>query len=115
MHVDSYTFGRIVIDGKTHTTDLILLPGGRLQAGWWRRRGHELHPEDLQEILKASPKVLIVGTGYYGAMRITPEAEQTLAKAGIQLIARKTKEACQLYNKLAGEGKQVAAALHLTC
>ena len=115
MHIDSYTFGRITIDGKTYTSDLILLPEGRLQEEWWRRRGHELHPQDLQEILQARPQILIVGTGYYGAMRITPEAKQTLTKAGIQLIAHKTEKACQTYNKLAAEGKRVAAALHLTC
>ena len=36
---------------------------------WWRRRGHELVLEDLEEVLEELPEHLLVGTGAQGRMR----------------------------------------------
>lgn len=111
--IDQYEFGQIVIDGKTHTKDVIILPG-RVIAGWWRREGHALHPEDLEAVIEDSPDVLCVGQGAYGRMKITADARETLEAAGIELVSEKTEAACQRYNQLR-EGRKAAAALHLTC
>lgn len=111
--IDSYRFGHLVVDGQPHTRDLILLPD-RVIAGWWRREGHALHPEDLRQILEAQPDLLIVGQGAYGRMSITTEARSVLEQAGIKLIAQPTEQACHAYNQLR-EQQAVAAALHLTC
>ncbi|MGB9722558.1 MAG: Mth938-like domain-containing protein [Chloroflexia bacterium] len=114
MEIESYDFGRIVIAGRTYTSDLILLPD-RVLPNWWRREGHELHPDDLKEVLEAHPQVLVVGTGYVGRMRILPQSEALLSVQGIRLIAQDTRAACRTYNELHRAGGQVAAALHLTC
>ncbi|HID09936.1 MAG TPA: hypothetical protein EYP17_01360 [Candidatus Latescibacteria bacterium] len=114
MRITSYSFGRVIVDGNSYTDDLIILPD-RVRPNWWREEGHELRPSDLEEVLEARPEVLIVGTGYYGRMQVTREAEECLRKAGIVLEAVGTQEACERFNKLAEEGRKVAAALHLTC
>lgn len=111
--IDSYRFGRVVIDGDAHTKDVIILPD-RVIAGWWRREGHALHPEDLEAVIEAAPDVLVVGRGAYGRMEITQGARDTLAAAGIELVSENTEAACQRYNQLREERK-AAAALHLTC
>jgi hypothetical protein len=121
--IQSYRFGQIVIDGTTHTKDVIILPD-RVIGNWWRQEGHALYPGDLADIVDPSapagapsgirPQVLIVGQGAYGRMRVTPETRQVLQTAGIELIAQPTEEACQTYNHLR-EQRTVAAALHLTC
>ena len=111
--IDSYEFGRIVIDGEAVTSDVIIYPG-RFDAGWWRKEGHKLQVEDIQSILEAKPDVLVVGTGAYGQMRVTPEAATAIEEAGIRLIAEPTGEACKRYNELA-DSASVVAALHLTC
>ena len=36
--IESYEFGRMAIDGKAYTKDLILLPD-RILDGWWRQEG----------------------------------------------------------------------------
>jgi len=41
MHIDSYQFGEVVIDGVRYTSDCIIL-GGDVQADWWRKQGHSL-------------------------------------------------------------------------
>jgi hypothetical protein len=111
--IQSYRFGRIVVDGQAHSRDLILLPG-RVLAGWWRKEGHALHPEDLEAVLAAPPAVLVVGLGAMGRLRVTAEARRAVEAAGIELIAEPTGQACETYNRLRGE-KATAAALHLTC
>jgi len=80
--IESYDFGRIVINGRTYTTDVIVLPD-RVFSSWWRRAGHKLVPADLDEVVAARPDVLVVGTGYSGLMRVLPETETYLAEQNI--------------------------------
>ena len=111
--IDTYNFGRIVIDGETYTKDVIVLPE-QVIGGWWRKEGHVLHPKDLEAVIEAAPDVLVVGKGAYGRMEITRGAREALETAGIKLLSESTETACQRYNQLREECK-AAAALHLTC
>lgn len=111
--IDSYRFGQIVIDGKVHHSDVIILPD-RVIGGWWRKKGHALHPGDLETVFEAAPEALVVGQGDSGLMRVTEETERALQDAGIELIALPTGKAIETYNRLRDE-RATAAALHLTC
>ena len=62
MHIDSYEFGAIVIDGKIYRADLLIWPG-QIKTDWWRLEGHLLQLPDVMEVLSAAPQVLVVGTG----------------------------------------------------
>ena len=112
--IDSYDFGKIVIDGKQYTSDLIIFPS-RIMSGWWRKEGHRLHVNDLDEVVKEKAEVLIIGTGYSGLMKVPTETKEFVEKEGPELIIQPTKEACKTYNSLIKSGKKVIAALHLTC
>jgi len=111
--IDSYDFGRIVIDGKRYTTDLIVF-SDRVRDGWWRKEGHSLRVKDLDEALRDNPEVLIVGTGYSGLMEVPAQTRDYVKSKGIELIAQKTSEACKTFNRLV-KSRRVVAALHLTC
>ena len=113
MRIQEYDFGRIVVDGRTYTSDLLLLPA-RVVPGWWRREGHRLALEDLTELLGEAPRVLIVGTGRYGRMVVPEETRRALEERSVQLEVHDTAAAVRSYNARAGEAG-VAAALHLTC
>jgi len=112
--IDSYDFGRIVIDGKKYTSDVIIFPN-RVMSGWWRKEGHQLYVNDLSEVLKEKVEVLVVGTGYSGLMKVSVETRDFIKKEGFELIIQPTQEACKTYNGLVKSGKKVVAALHLTC
>lgn len=114
MHIDDYHFGSIIIDGETYVSDVLIF-SDHIRSEWWRRQGHELHIDDLKCVMQAKPKILIVGTGYYGRLRILPATQQHITKAKIELITEKTTKACQLYNDYDKSKKEVVAALHLTC
>ena len=111
--IESYSFGQICVRGTTYRADLIIFPG-RILSNWWRKEGHELHMEDLEEVMHEKPEVLIIGTGQAGVMSVPPDVMKNLEKAGIKVIVKKTHEACKTYNQL-HETEKVAAALHLTC
>ena len=114
MHIDSYQFGKIVIDGVDYTSDLIIL-GDTVQSDWWRKQGHSLAADDLKTILKAKPSVLVVGCGASGLMDVPDQTRQALKERDIQLEAFDSYKAVQKFNEISEAGVNVAAALHLTC
>ncbi len=114
LRIDSYEFGRVVVDGCEYRADVIILPE-RVVADWWRVEGHGLAPEDLKEVVAAEPKVLVVGTGGYGAMSVPNDTVTYLEGRGIKVEAHDTAKAVRRYNDLAAQGQRVAAGLHLTC
>ncbi len=111
--VDGYSFGEVHVDGAARRDDLVVLPG-RLLCPWWRKRGHRLQLVDLTEVLEARIDVLVVGTGYFGRMRIDPPVETELARTGVELVAARTGEAIARFSALP-EDRRAALALHLTC
>ena len=112
--IEAYAFGRIEIDGRAYTSDVVILPTG-VQGNWWRAEGHTLNPGDLTHVLDASPSVLVVGQGAQGCMEVADETVACLHRAGIEVICSSTAQAVQIYNERAERGEAVAAALHLTC
>ncbi|MHC1627392.1 MAG: Mth938-like domain-containing protein [Candidatus Nezhaarchaeales archaeon] len=112
MHIDSYDFGEIVIDGKKYNRDVIIAPSGI--KSWWRVEGHKVCVKDLELIENEEFESLIIGTGYYGIVKVLDEVEEWAKRRGVELIALPTREACKLYNEKSKE-KKVVAALHLTC
>ncbi len=111
--IDSYQFGLIVINGERYTSDVIIFPD-RVKDNWWRKAGHQLHLDDLTEVIAENPEVMIVGIGAEGLLTVTPEVKQSLETQGIKLIAEPTDEACNIYNQLC-HSQGVVAALHITC
>ena len=114
MHIDSYEFGHIVIDGASLSSDCLIY-GGQVKPDWWRKHGHTLSPADLQPIIEAQPSVLVVGCGAYGIMKVPDNIRKLLAEHNIALQTFDTHKAVERFNTLCREGVDVAAALHLTC
>ena len=114
MHIDSYQFGKVVIDGTAYNSDCLII-GNSVQANWWRKQGHLLTPEDLQPVIAARPLILVVGCGASGLMKVSEDIDQVLQEQGIELFKANTNKAVERFNELSGKGVNVAAALHLTC
>jgi len=111
--IDNYSFGSICIDGKEYHSDVIIYPD-KVDSNWWRKEGHRLSVEDLNDVLAARPDILIVGKGAYACMSIPPETQSHIESLGIKLLAEKTEEACRAHNELS-ETARVVSCLHLTC
>jgi hypothetical protein len=109
--IDGYGFGRVTIDGREETRDVIVLPK-RVVGGWWRKKGHGLVLEDLDGVLDELPERLLVGTGTNGQMRPDPGALETRRARGVDVEVLLTAEAVRRHQL---DPRKTAAALHLTC
>ncbi len=114
MKIDSYQFGRIVIDGTAYDSDCLIMGGSVLQ-NWRRRQGHLLCAEDLKPVIDAAPQVVVVGCGAYAMMKVPQQTILLLQENGIRCEPLETAKAVQRFNQLMHEGANAAAALHLTC
>jgi hypothetical protein len=103
--IDHYEFGRIMIDGRQETKDLV--------RNWWRQDGHALVLDDLGEVLEELPSHLVVGTGADGRMRPDPDTIRQLQERGMTVEALPTGQAVRRFGEL--NPARTAAALHLTC
>ncbi len=112
MKIDSYSFGNIEVEGKKFSKDLIVFPL-KIRNSWWRKNGHILQNDDLMEIYRTRPDVLVVGTGQFGKMKISQEVRDQCKSLGIELIEEQTPYAIKTFNKI--ENKVKVGAFHITC
>ena len=99
MKIDHYSFGKIVINSKTYTSDVIIYPDS-VDPSWWRKEGHYLRPVDLDKALSTKPDLLIIGTGYSGVMVVPEETILFIKSKGIAVLVERTEKAAELYNTL---------------
>lgn len=111
--IEHYEFGKIVIEGKTYTSDLIIMPD-RIIENWWRKEGHNLVIDDIEPVIFGWPITLVIGTGYDGMLKVSKEVRKMLPLRGVKIIEFKTKEAVEAYNEIY-KFEKTAAAIHLTC
>lgn len=115
MNIEEYEFGRLVIDGQTYTSDLMIC-GGEIYKEWWRQEGHSLGMDDLKWILLRKPEVLIIGKGNVGCMEVPAEIVDELQHRGIQVQVANTGPAIELYSEIVEkDNRKVGAGFHLTC
>ena len=114
MHIDSYQFGKIIINGETYTNDVIIFTDS-VQSNWWREQGHSLSVDDLTGVLEAAPSILIVGCGASAMMRVPEKTIRFLQQQNIPVEALDTPNAVKRFNDLSKKGENIIAVLHLTC
>ena len=112
--IESYSFGRMTIDGILYTKDVIIYPDGSILSPWWRNQGHVLRKEDISGLLAVHPETIVCGTGAMGVMQPAPGLQENILRADIEFIALKSSEAVELYNRLS-RSKKVGGCFHLTC
>ena len=112
--IEEFSFGRIVVDGVTYTSDIKIVQG-RVVLDWWRKKGHSVGIEDVQDILESKPSILVIGKGQPGMMRSSKSLRKFLEKNEIELIEEKTSQAITTYNSLLQQEKEVSAGFHISC
>lgn len=112
--IEHYSFGKIVIDGITYTSDLKII-SSTVIANWWRNKGHLVEITDVRDIIKANTEILILGKGKPGLMKSTRSLRDFLNKNNIGLIEESTSDAIRSFNRLSIKNKNISAGFHLTC
>jgi hypothetical protein len=117
MKAHLVAFGSIEIDGRRYEHDVVIDQGDvrkRIKKPSKPYRGIYGHtPLSADEDIPWSGSQLIVGTGAYGSLPITPELRQEAHRRGVKLVATTTADACRLIASL--DRQDVNAILHVTC
>lgn len=123
VKIDKVEWGKIEINGEKYGQVLII--GDQVVERDSARlhdlfdTTHEIGDWEVEELLSNSPKVIILGTGWAGVLKVNsklnPPAGGQISKLGIEIKALKTPKAVQEYNRLTEQGKKVNALLHTTC
>jgi hypothetical protein len=97
--------------------DFKLYPGGGRE--WdWRETGTQhdpgIQPADVEELLANGANVVILSRGMQLALKTSPETLEMLRQRGISVYVKETKEAAEIYNRLA-EKNAVGGLFHSTC
>ena len=113
--INECRFGRMTISGKPFSTDLIILPSGRVMDNWIRKSGHFLEYNDLKTLIDTGPEAIIVGTGISGRMKVDNELLSLLNHMDIKADVFPNPQAVELYNQKISTGLLFGACFHLTC
>jgi peroxiredoxin len=115
--IEGLKFGRIVVDGKEYSTDVIL-DGGAVRkrdkkpsSGEKERYGHT--PLTLSEQIPWGCKTLIVGTGMEGRLPVVDDLKKEAERRGIKLLLFQTPAAVEYLKKHYDDSTN--AILHVTC
>lgn len=105
----AYGAGYVVVNQTRHETSLIVLPDAPVET-WPPRSITELTETHLAPVLAYRPEIILLGSG--ATLQFPArELRAALANLGIGVEIMDTHAACRTYNILAGEGRNVAAAL----
>jgi hypothetical protein len=111
-------FGWIEIDKVRYEHDVIIHRDGSVTKRSKKRSkelkityGHTpLSNHELEVLEKEKPEIVYIGTGQYGDLPITQEAEEELAR--FETIIRPTPEILEM---LKNERRSFVAIIHVTC
>jgi len=111
-------FGWIEIDKVRYEHDVIIHRDGSVTKRSKKRSkelkstyGHTpLSNHELEALEKEKPEIVYIGTGQYGDLPITPEAEEELGQ--FVTIIRPTPEILEMLKK---EHRSFVAIIHVTC
>jgi hypothetical protein len=110
-------FGTIEVEGRRYDHDIVIDAGAvskRTKKASKRYREQYGHtPLSADERIPWGGGRLIVGTGAYGSLPVTPELEREAARRHVQIVALPTPDALRLIADLAAE--DVRAVIHVTC
>ena len=111
-------FGWIEIDQVRYDHDVIIHRDGSVTKRSKKKSkelkstyGHTpLSDQELEVLKKEKPEIVYIGTGQYGDLPITPEAEKELSR--FETVIRPTPEILDMLKK---EHRSFIAIIHVTC
>ena len=116
--IEHISWGRMVIEGIGAGKDFKLWPGGAREWDWSETNTHHvpgIQPGDVQELLEHGSRIIVLSRGMLLQLQTCNETLQFLDSEGIEVHVKETKQAAQLYNNLAADGKAVGGLFHSTC
>jgi len=111
-------FGKIVVDGKEYSKDIIIKKGKvekrkkKASKEFKEKNGHT--PLTDKEEIPWKCKTLLIGTGFDGALPIDENVHKKASKRGVELKIMKTGDLINHINELEIMD-DINAIIHITC
>ena len=110
--ITHYSFGKIIIDGKSYENDVAIFSDGTVKT-WQAKINHAIQLDDIKDLIDDSTKILIIGIGADKNCTLTDDIAPYCQSKGVELTALDTYEAVKLFNKRMKTG--LAACFHINC
>ncbi len=101
--IDKLSFGSIVIDGKKHRKDVLIFADGTVKqrrGGFLMFGSHNIEREEIEELARGEPEIIIVGTGTNGKANLAPMVESWTQEKNLNLMVQPSYEAVVKLNEL---------------
>jgi hypothetical protein len=112
--INSTEFGSITIDGKTYYNDVIVSWDGKIKEARIFVR-HLFGNNELEDLMRKNPEVIVVGTGDSGLLRVSDEVRRLCKQKNVELVEMTSKKAIEKFNESLKQGKKVIGFIHTTC
>ncbi len=111
--INHFSFSKMIVDGKElNDVDVAIFSNGTVGV-WQISQVHVVDAADIEMMIGADTRVLIIGTGANGVSEVTEDAMALTKAKGIDTHVLDTAEAVKLFNKLQKVG--MAAVFHTGC
>ena len=116
--VQDSTFGQITVDGEVYRHDILIRLSGKVKK---RKKklskqvygtSHIISLDEIEYDYEDGCQILIVGTGQYDRVRLSPEASRFLAKRNVTCILQPTPQAVETYTNTT---EPKIGLFHVTC
>ena len=111
MKISHYEFGKILVNGKEYTKDIVI-KNNKVTLRKTENR-HAVTHDEIDKLIREEPDIIIIGLGNNSVAKIEESAREHIAESKIELFTADTPKAVERFNE--SEGKNIAAIFHLTC
>jgi hypothetical protein len=117
--INKTSFGSITIDNNKIDHDVVIMLDGKV--GRRRKKlskevygtSHTISLKEAAYIYEKGTEVVVIGSGQYGRLKLSNEAESFFESKNVKVIVIPTKEAIEIWNL---EKERMAVGLfHITC
>ena len=118
MKIENTQFGSITIDGETYHHDVVVRLSGKIEK---RKKklskktfgtSHTMSLAEAEFVYEKGSDVLVLGTGQYDNLRLSPEAADFFARNSCRVLAEPTPRAISAFNRAKGHK---IGLFHVTC
>ena len=116
--IEKTDFGSITIDGELYNHDVVIRLSGKIKKRKKRLSkevfgtSHTLSLDEAKDIFKQGAEKLIIGSGQYGVLTLSEEANEYFRRKKCHVEMYPTPEAIRIWNESKGN---VIGLFHLTC
>jgi hypothetical protein len=116
--IEGTSFGSIVVEGEYFDHDIFITLDGKVKK---RKKklskeiygtSHTISLLEIKYVFQAGADGIVIGSGQYGAARLSEEASAYLKKNGCRFLVKPTPDAIDQWNTLPGNW---IGLFHITC